>query len=389
MQGRKIVSAVRAGQSLRAVARRFGVGKSTVQRWVRRARGKRLDRVDFSPRPSRPQRTNRTPQELEDLVLDLRRELKDHSPLGEHGAPAIRRELLERHVQSVPSVRTLGRILLRRGALDGQRRMRHPAPPRGWYLPLVAEGQREVDCLDLIEDLRIQDGPLVDVLTDISLHGRLAAAWPLPAQATAKATVQCLILHWLAHGVPHYAQFDNDTRFQGAHHHPDSISRVMRLCLALEVTPVFTPPRETGFQASAEHFNRRWEDAVWKRFHHQDLPALCEQSGRFIRAHRLRYASHMEHAPARRPLPRDFRLDLQTPPSGCLMYLRRCNERGMVSLLGHTFAVDGHWPYRLVRCEVDLHAGRIRFFALRRRDPGWQPLLNEVTHRIPNRRFRE
>jgi hypothetical protein len=34
-------------------------------------------------------------------------------------------------------------------------------------------------------------------------------------------------------------------------------------------------------------------------------------------------------------------------------------------LLGHTFDVDPHWPYRLVRAEVDLDADVIRFYALR------------------------
>jgi hypothetical protein len=161
----------------------------------------------------------------------------------------------------------------------------------------------------------------------------------------------------------------------------------MRLCLALGITPVFAPPRETGFQAAIEHFNRRWQDVVWQRFHHEDLPALCARSGLFVDAHRQRNALRLELAPTRQPVPGDFSLDLQAPPKGTIIYLRRCTASGDTSLLGHVLHVDRHWPHRLVRCELDLDAGCIRFFALRRREPTWQPLLREVPHRIPNRSF--
>jgi len=40
----------------------------------------------------------------------------------------------------------------------------------------------------------------------------------------------------------------------------------MRTCLRLDVTPVFAPPRESGFQAAIENFNGRWQAKVWARF---------------------------------------------------------------------------------------------------------------------------
>jgi hypothetical protein len=74
-------------------------------------------------------------------MLQLRRTLNETSDLGEYGAHAIRRAWLERGNPAVPAMRTIGRILERRGALDGQRCIRRPAPPRGWYLPDVAAGR--------------------------------------------------------------------------------------------------------------------------------------------------------------------------------------------------------------------------------------------------------
>ncbi len=75
--------------------------------------------------------------------------------------------------------------------------------------------------------------------------------------------------------------------------------------------------------------------------------------------------------------------------AGRAVYLRRTDDRGRVRLLGHAFDVDARWPGRLVRAEVDFDAKRARFYALRRREPGWQPLLRTHPYRPPTRPFRE
>jgi len=384
-----MVAAVRRGTPLREVARRFHVTLSTVQFWVARAGRRRLDGVDWADRPDGPRApANRSPRELEDLVLTLRAELKDRSDLGEFGADAIRAALRQRGEAPLPARSTIYRILERRGALDGRRRARRPAPPPGWYLPDLAAHRAELDSFDIVEGLVIKGGTQVEVLTATSLHGGLVSSWPMPL-VTAKAAVEALTERWRAAGLPAYAQFDNDTIFQGAHQHRDVVSRVMRLCLGLGVVPVFAPPRETGFQAAIEGYNGRWQAKVWARFTHESLGGLCERSARYVAAARVRSAARIEAAPPRRPFPEGWRLDLQAHPRGRIVYVRRTGERGAVELLGRRFEVDATWPNRLVRAEVDLDADSIRFYALRRREPERQPLLREVAYRLPRRRFSE
>jgi transposase-like protein len=384
-----MVEAVRRGASLRQVADRFGVALATVQRWVRRAGRKRLERVDWSDRPcglSTP--ANRTSREVEDLVLDLRQHLRDTSALGEFGAEAIHRELEARDLDEAPSVRTIGRILERRGLLDHRQRVRRRPPPLGWYLPAVAAGRVELDSFDTIEGLMLPRQTSLDVLTGVSLHGGLVAAWPM-TQITAKDVVAALVAHWRTFGLPAYAQFDNDNRFQGPHQYADVIGRVMRTCLSLGVMPVFVPPRETGFQAAIESLNGRWQAKVWARFGDLALPNFLERSAQYVAASRQRSAVRIEGAPARRPFPAKWQLDLQAPPRGQVVFLRRTNARGEAELLGHTFWVAAHWLHRLVRAEVDLTRSRIRFYALRRRQTEQQPLLHEVRYVLPRRTFKE
>src|SRR5207249_90539 len=133
--------------------------------------------------------------------------------LGEFGASAIHAALGTRGEWPVPSVRTIGRILDRRGALDGRRRVRRPAPPPGWYLHDVAGRRAELDSFDIVEGLVIKGGGAVEVLNATSLHGGLVASWPGPV-VTAKSAAESLAAHWREVGLPASAQFDNDTIFR-------------------------------------------------------------------------------------------------------------------------------------------------------------------------------
>lgn len=364
----------------------FGVSLGTAAYWVAYARGKRIDRVGFANR--KPGRAwNRTPAALEQHILGVRTALREHSVLGEYGLDAIGLALHEDGSgQRVPGRTTIYRVLARRGALDGVHRQRRPAPPKGWYLPDLAAGQAELDSFDFIEDLKIAGGPLVDVLTGTSLHGALADAW-IMEQPSARATLQALVERWRRDGLPTYAQFDNDTIFQGAHQFPDTVGRISRLCLALGVIPVFAPPREPGFQNAIEGFNGLWQSKVWQRHHFPDVEALTGVSARYIAAYRAKTAARRELAPKRRSLPKGFKLDLSAALKGTMIFLRRSGENGNVDLLGRSFPVDPNWPHRLVRCEVDFTHQRIRFYALRRRDPDNHPLLREIHYPRPNKPF--
>jgi hypothetical protein len=383
-----MVAAVRRGQSLRAVASQFGVGVATVAYWVERAKGQRLDRVDWSDRSRAPHKTRRTDTPMEDLVLKTRSDLAQ-GDLGAIGAEPIHQALLDQGVAKVPSVRTINRILGRRGALDGRKRTRRPPPPTGWYLPEVAAAVAELDSIDIVEGLVIKDGPQVEVLNGCSLHGGLVVSWPVVSPVTAELTVQSLVTHWQEVGLPGYAQFDNDMIFHGTHRYPDALGRVLRMCLSLGVVPVLVPPRETGFQAMIESYNGWWQAKVWSRFQHQDLADLQGHSQRYVAALRKQRAARVEAAPDRRAFPVGWKLDLKKRPRGRMVYLRRSNGDSEITLLGKTWPLGQTWPNRLVRCEVDLDNDKIRFFTLRRKAPTSHPQILEVDYRLPNRGFQD
>ena len=322
-------------------------------------------------------------------VLECRTKLKEMSPLGFYGAESIYESMSQTHLPNeIPSVRTIGRILRRHGALDGRRRFRHPAPPPGWYLPEVAQGRAELEAFDVIEGLVIEGRGEVEVFTGKALWGPQVAAWPM-ISVSAKAAQDKLLQHWRMHGLPRFAQFDNDTRFQGGHNHPDVVGRVSRICLSLGITPVFVPPHESGFQAVIEHFNGLWQQKVWDRFHHQNLQTLEKCSCRFTEAYYHRLAQHREVTPTRRAFPKTWNVNLQTEPLGQMIYLRRCDANGEVFFLGRQFTIAPPMAHRLIRCEVHFDDQEIRIFRLRRREPTNQPLIKTIKYKRPRQGFLE
>jgi putative transposase len=374
-----MLKAIRAGMSMREAAVEFGFRKSTVAFWAKRARGKRLDRVRLANR--KPGRAwNRTPVAIEQRIAELRRELRD-SVLGEYGARTIYSALAV-DTQQPPSEAAINRVLSRLGLQDGVRRIRRPAPPKGWYLPAVVAGRAELDCFDFIEELKIADGPLVDVLTTKSLHGSLTDAWVLERKST-KATIPCLLQRWQRDGLPTYAQFDNAHVFQGAHHFANAVGAISRLCLQLGVTPIFVPPLEYGMQNSIESFNALWQAKVWQRHHVSGVSDLQTRSDQYIAAHRARTQPLAEAAPRRRPMRKNFKFNPHMPLRGHIIFIRRTDESGCVNMLGQTFNVSAQWLHRLVRCEISFNHRRIDCFALRRRAPADQPLLITIPyHRL-------
>ena len=121
-------------------------------------------------------------------MLTLRRELAETSDLGACGAKAIHQALRGSWpAGAVPSVRTIGRILERRGALDGRERVRRPPPPRGWYLPEVAGGEPSWTASTSSRGWSSRTARRSRSSTASRCMAAWPRSWPMAAPVTAKA----------------------------------------------------------------------------------------------------------------------------------------------------------------------------------------------------------
>jgi transposase InsO family protein len=376
-----MVAAYRGCTSLRQVAKDFNETKSTVQRWVAHAKGKRLDRVDFYDKPSGSrQPPNKSPNKLEKRVLQLRKHLQEKSVLGLHGSEAIRDEMNRRGDSDIPAIRTIDNILKRNGMVDKRTRIRRPAPPPGWYLPDLMRQKVELDSFDILEGLYLHGGQEVQLLNGLSLHGNLLHSVANDTQ-TSENTVLALIEHWRQFGLPKYVQFDNDMVFQGPRME-NVVGKVIRLCLSLKVTPIFTTPYEQGFQGKIERFNGEIQAKFWQRRQFKNIKDVEKHLERYVKAHRFANQEKILLAPRRRSFPKRWKRDDTKQPSGTIIYLRRTDGSGRVRFLEREFLVSKHWVNRLVRVEVNLEEGKVQFFALRRADWKKQRLLKTRQFRL-------
>jgi hypothetical protein len=110
-------------------------------------------------------------------------------------------------------------------------------------------------------------------------------------------------------------------------------------------------------------------------------------SRRYVAAVRRDRRARIEAAPPRPSLPTNWKLELQSAPHGRIVFLRRTNAHGELSLLGRTWRIAPVRRWGLLRIEADLVEERIRFFALCRRSPLEQPLLLEARFQLPSRPF--
>jgi transposase-like protein len=372
--------------SVRQVALRFGVAPSTVMFWVKRAGMQRLDRIRWSDHSDHRTAANRVAEQVEQCVLELRKELKEQSVLGEFGADAIRREMETLGCNKIPARTTINRILQRHGMLDGKHRKRFTPPPKGWYLPNNEEQNAELDQFDTIEECYLKGGQMVHILNGISLYSGIVYSKPV-VRMTAENTVHGIIEHWKKVGVPEYAQFDNGTVFHGPNN-PDSIGNVSKLCLSLGVIPIFVPPHEFGFQAAIESYNGRWERAVWNRFMFKNIEEIQFQSDLYLNA--VKEKTKIQPEATRKIIDKKWKFDAKMCKNeGTMIFIRRTDNKGRAKIMGHLWELDENWTLRLIRATVDLKKHLITFHKLRKKEPNNHRYIGSAEYKLPLRKYQK
>ena len=193
---RLVVTAVRTeGRTKAEVSRSYGVSPRWIYELCRRfdADGE----AGLEPRSRRPRASpHRTPIELEEEVVRLRKELID---LGvDAGAQTIRVHLVRRHGErGVPSVSTIWRILVRRGFVTPQPQKR----PKSSWIRFEAEMPNERWQAD-ITHWWLADGTEVEILNQIDDHCRFLVGSDARVVFKAADVVASFHRASAAHGFP-------------------------------------------------------------------------------------------------------------------------------------------------------------------------------------------
>jgi putative transposase len=363
---RRAVERSLVGESPSAICASMGYSRRWFYTWLRRFESGDPDW--FRERSRRPhQSPARMSQDLEQRVITVRRSLERQDLFA--GAQAIRWELEEVGVQPLPSVRTIGRILVRHELT--RRRQGRYEPKRKPYPGPRATGPGSVHQSDFVGP-RYLTGPIrfyslnsVDVAT-----GRCAVQPVL--RRGGQYTIDAIWQTWQRLGMPRHHQVDNDAVFYGSPSHPRGMGSLIRLCLHHDIEVWFIPPGEPWRNGVVEKFNDHWEAKFRRRVAMATGAQLRHESLRFEVRHngRYRYSKLSGKTPQaalaasgvhlRFPLaPEPPRHPLPKPDRGRYHLVRFVRSDGRLDVFGERFRAPPEATYEYVRLTVDVERQRL------------------------------
>jgi transposase InsO family protein len=213
------------GRSYREVAAAHGVSKSYVAKLVGRFRGGGYDAI--VPRSRAPRHVpHRTPEELEDEIVALRKEL---SELGvDAGAQTIHYHLGLRH-ERVASVSTIWRVLRRRGFVVPQP---HKRPRSSWNR---FEAMLPNECWQSdVTHWRLAEGTSVEIVNFIDDHSRLAVGSAALTRATAPAVLEVFRAACATWGLPAALLTDNGCIYTTWHRGGPNVMQTELLAMGID-----------------------------------------------------------------------------------------------------------------------------------------------------------
>ncbi len=191
------------GATITDVARRYGVDRRTLHRWLTRyADGGLGSLADRSHRPGRS--PLQMPPQVEARLLALRW-------LNPTWGPRTLKSKLAREFDPCPSRAAIYRALVRNGVIDVQKRKRRAADYRRWERTKAMELWQ----MDVVGRIYLTDGTQLSAVTGIDDHSRFCVSAKLVYRATAKPVCQALTEALDRHGIPDQILTDNGKVFTG------------------------------------------------------------------------------------------------------------------------------------------------------------------------------
>jgi transposase InsO family protein len=246
-----VLEVVNEGATVIEVARRYGVTRQSVHRWLRQyaARGL-VGLVDQSSRPdSCP---HQMPPEVEALIVELRLEKPSRGPR------TLLFELEARGVEPLPGRSSVYRCLVRHGLIEPEARRRRKADYRRWERSRAMELWQ----MDVVGGVMLADGWKASIISGIDDHSRFVISAHVVRRATARPTCDALAKALRAYGVPEQILTDNGKVFTGRFGPGSGEVLFDRICRENGIKHILTSPRSPTTTGKVE----RWHKTLRRDF---------------------------------------------------------------------------------------------------------------------------
>lgn len=377
-----------AGESVETICHRLKRSEKWFHKWWQRYVVEGPDGLyDLSRAPQTV--VDRIPPHVERTIVSIRRRLEAHAtPETRYqriGAPTVQAELKALQVTPLPSLRTIERVLHRHGLTSPRMRMAPPINPNGYPAP-VADDSNQLHQVDLVGPVYLKGQRqrwYIYVCKDVfdgAVHLKLARSRWMDEVLT------FLIEAWQHLGLPAQVQFDNAREFCGWGKAARYLSRVIRLCLYLRVTPIFIPQRRPQHNGAVENFNGWFQPLLFQRqfkypaILRRELARLMTTVNEQHVQSRLgqRTAAQYRRGKRLRRLPARFSLNTDALPvsEGRVTFIRQVSRRGKIALLGQTFAVGRRYKFNYVKVILNTRRQRLTVYVTGKVLKHWSYKLN-------------
>lgn len=234
------------GAPVTDVARRYGVARQSVHRWLRRYAGEG-GIANLADRSSRPGRCpHQMPATVEARVLALRR---DHPAWG----PArIGHELARQGVAPLPGRSSIYRTLVRHRLVDPTKRKRRRADYKRWERARAMQLWQ----MDVMGGVHLVDGREVKVVTGIDDHSRYVVSAAVVARATATPVCQALLAALRRYGCPEQVLTDNGKVFTARFGTGPGPVMFDRICAENGIRHILTAPYSPTTTGKVERLHK-------------------------------------------------------------------------------------------------------------------------------------
>ncbi len=271
------------GESPGSICTSLGKSKVWLYKWI-----KRYSEEDPSWYEGRTRRPLSTPMhtsaEIEEIVKMVRLNLYNKDLFC--GAQAILWEMEDLGVQSLPSIRTINRILSR-NELTHRRTGKYEAKGTAYpVLPSLLPNQTHQ--ADLVGPCYLK-GPIRFYSLNIVDTATVRCGLHPSHSKSGQAILEGFWGTWKRMGIPERLQVDNAMSFFGSPTHPRGMGPLIRLCLHNEVEPWFIPMAEPWRNGMIESFNERYQQMFLGKVVMASEDDLKTGSLAFEQRHNTRY----------------------------------------------------------------------------------------------------
>lgn len=318
---------------------------------------------------------NRTPAHIERAILSIRRRLAARAtPQTRYallGAPAIAQELRQLGVSPVPTFRTIERILERAHVTSPRLRLADRIPKTQYPIP-KADDTNQVHQVDLVGP-RYLNGDQTKyyffICKDTFDQQIYVEFW---AGNSMDTVLTFLVRAWQSMGIPQHVQFDNGKQFYAPGRYNRSLNRVIRLCLRLDIQPIFIPEAQPQRNGSVENFNG-WFQPLLLRQTFKNAVAVRRELRHLLTSvnethtHQtlgFKTSTQFRRTKRLRMLPANFQIDFDHIPvaQGKIIIIRMVNQQGYVSVLDESVKIGVRYRYQYVKVVVATHPQRLKVY---------------------------